>query len=267
MDTKSELWYTSFMREETVTQVHTASSIARSLAADIHSGRYAPDEMLPSERDLCEDFTVGRNVVRESLTILQGIGLVDHSKGKRPRVVSPTLSKIMEGVGSAAQFFFSGSEGLAHLEQARLFLETSLLRYATEHATNAQIGKLVEAIDVCEESVGEIEAFRDADVRFHRVLAEIPGNPIFTALHDTFVERLMKNRAVLPDLERHNTASNQEHREIVSAILDKDSDRAVKILTDHLTRNFGTYFRLAMGRSDVSGSHVTNSNQGENSHE
>ena len=50
----------------------------------------------------------------------------------------------------------------------------------------------------------------------------------------------------LPDFEKRNAVSNQEHREIVAAILDKDADRAVGILTGHLTRNYGTYFRLAM---------------------
>ena len=250
-----------------MTSNHSASSIAQSLAADIHSGRYQPSQMLPSERGLCEEYSVGRNVIREATTILQGMGLVDQSKGKRPRVVSPTLSKVMEGVGSAAQFFFSGSEGLAHLEQARLFLETSLLRYATVHATNAQVGKLVEAIDACEHGIGDIESFRDADVQFHRVLAEIPGNPIFVALHDTFVERLMKNRALLPDFEQRNTVSNQEHREIVSAILDKDADLAVRILTGHLTRNFGTYFRLAMEQSSNASDKHKLSKQMETSHE
>lgn len=250
-----------------MTSEHSASSIARSLAADIHSGRYQPAEMLPSERGLCESFAVGRTVIREAITILQGMGLVDQTKGKRPRVVSPTLSKVMEGVGNAAQYFFSGSEGLAHLEQARLFLETSLIRHATEHATNAHIGKLVEAIDTCERSIGNIEAFREADVHFHRVLAEIPGNPIFVALHDTFVERLMKNRALLPDFEQRNSVSNQEHREIVAAILDKDSDRAVEVLTGHLTRNFGTYFRLAMEQRPTTGASETTINQRENSHE
>ncbi|MDA8746822.1 FCD domain-containing protein [Litoreibacter sp.] len=227
------------------TDLH-ASAIARKLAADIHSGLYQPSQMLPSERGLCEEFSVGRNVIREAITILQSMGLVDQSRGKRPRVVSPTLSKVMEGVGDAAQFFFNGSEGLAHLEQARLFLETSLVRYAVEHATNAQIGKLVEAIDACEQNLGDVDGFRDADVRFHRAIAEIPGNPIFMALHDTFVERLMKNRALLPDFEKRNAASNQEHRAIVAAILDKDADKAIETLSEHLTRNFGTYFRLAM---------------------
>ncbi|MEP3278230.1 MAG: FCD domain-containing protein [Stappiaceae bacterium] len=242
-----------------------AFMIAKRLAGDIHAGRYQPNEMLPSERGLCDEFSVGRNVIRETITILQGMGLVDLAKGKRPRVVSPTLAKVMEGVGSAAQFFFSGSEGLAHLEQARLFLESSLLRYATEHATNAQIGKLIEAIDDCDRGLGDISAFRDADVAFHRAIAEIPGNPIFIALHDTFVERLMKNRALLPDFEKRNAASNQEHRDIVSAILDKDADRAIEVLTGHLTRNFGTYFRLAM--ESGSNAQAKQSNQREISNE
>ncbi|HSF90803.1 MAG TPA: FCD domain-containing protein [Paracoccaceae bacterium] len=245
----------------------SAESIARDLAAEVHSGVYSPGEMLPSERDLCEKYSVGRNVIREATTVLQGMGLLDQSKGKRPRVVEPTLAKVMQGVGDAAQYFFSGSEGLAHLEQARLFLELSLIRYACEFATNAQIGKMVEAVDACERARGNVQAFRDADVRFHRVIAEVPGNPIFTALHDTFVERLMRNRELLPDFENMNDTSTQEHREIVKAILDKDADRAVKLLTGHLTRNYGTYFRLAMDANSGSGAREDASNLREKNHE
>lgn len=180
------------------------------------------------------------------MTILQGMGLADQSKGKRPRVVAPTLSKVMEGAGEAARLFFSGAEGLAHLEQARLFLETSLLRYCVAHASNAQIAKILEATKTCEANLDDLEDFRKADVQFHRVLAEVPGNPIFTALHDTFVGRLMLNRSVPPDFKRRNRESNQEHREIAAAVLDRDAERAVEVLTRHLTRNFGTYFREAL---------------------
>lgn len=245
----------------------SASRIANMLASDVHSGRYQPNEMFPSERELCERFSVGRNVIREAYTVLQGMGLADHSKGKRPRVVAPTLSNVMAGVGDAAQYFFSGAEGLAHLEQARLFLETSMLRYAVVHATNAQVAKMVEAIEICEENLNDLAGFRDADVQFHRVLADIPGNPIFGALHDTFVGRLMKNRAVLPDFEARNRDSNTEHRMIVSAILDKNADEAVEILTRHLTRNYGTYFRLAFEHMAETGAQLITSTHEETTNE
>ncbi len=224
----------------------SATEIANLLSEEIHSGAFETGEMLPGERDLCERFGVGRNVVREAHNILNRRGLTTQEKGKRPRVASPSLARVMEGIGEAARYFFSGAEGMAHLEQARLFLETSLLRYSVVHATNAQIAKMLEAIEECEANLHDIEAFRESDVRFHRALAEVPGNPIFTALHDTFVEKLMRNRAVLPGFSEHSRTSNAEHRAIVTAILNKDPEKGVEVLTRHLVRNYGTYFRLAL---------------------
>lgn len=224
----------------------SASQIAKILAADVHDGTLKAGEMFQSERQLCERFGVGRNVVREATTILQGMSLADHSKGKRPRVATPTLARVMVGVSDAAQFFFQDNEGKAHLEQARLFLETSMLRYAIDHATNAQVAKMVGAIEECHANLHDVEAFRIADVKFHRALAEVPGNPIFVALHETFVERLMKNRPVLEDFEARNKASNEDHKAIMAALLAKDADKAVEVLTRHLTRNYGPYFHQTL---------------------
>ena len=229
-----------------MTKEITASYISSELASDIHVGKLPAGEMFPSERELCERFEVGRNLVREAFTILQGMGLADQSKGKRPRVIAPTLDKVMSGVGDAAKYFFVGSEGKAHLEQARLFLETSMIRYAVSHATNAHIGRMVGAIDECELNVADPEKYREADVRFHRILAEIPGNPIFIALHETFIQQLMKSRPIAEDFEEKSRVGNEEHRQIVRAILDKQPDEAVDILTKHLSRNYGTYFRNAL---------------------
>lgn len=245
----------------------SAASIARLIASDVHAGVHRPGEMLPPERDLCDRFGVGRNVIREALTILQGMGLTVQEKGKRPRVVTPTLQNVMESTREAAQFFFSGSEGLAHLEQARLFLETSLVRYAVVHATNAQIAKMLEAVQICEANLDNIQGFREGDVQFHRAIAAVPGNPIFVALHDTFVEKLMRNRPALPDFRARNKVSNDEHRAIVAAILDKDAEQAVDMLTKHLTRNYGTYFRLVLDQGAEATAQLNSSILEEETHE
>jgi GntR family transcriptional regulator, sialic acid-inducible nan operon repressor len=232
-----------------VSETVSASSIANALAGDVHSGALVAGQMLPSERDLCTRFGVGRNVVREATTILQGMGLADHSKGKRPRVAAPALGRVMLAASEAARFFFTDTEGRAHLEQARLFLETSMVRYAVEHATNAQIAKMISAIEECEANLGDIQGFRIADVKFHRALAEVPGNPIFVALHETFVEQLMKNTPMHDDFETHNQLSNAGHRETMQALLAKDTDGAVQALTRHLERNYeSTLHRTLQGR-------------------
>ncbi len=232
---------------------NAALAISESIAADIHEGVLSHGDMLPSERDLCERFGVGRSTVRTAVTNLQAMGLVDHARGKRPRVAAPTLSGVMASVAEAARFFFSGAEGMAHLEQARLFMETSMVRYALDHATNAQVARMVEAIEACDASLDDPAAFRQADVQFHRILAEVPGNPIFVALHEAFVEKLMKRRRLPEKAREHFRQSNEEHKQIVNAILDKDADRAEAVLKRHLERNYAAYFHAALDRG-VNGS-------------
>jgi DNA-binding FadR family transcriptional regulator len=127
------------------------------------------------------------------------------------------------------------------MEQARLFLETGLVRYAAGAATPAQIGKMVAAIEKADQAIDDLPAFRVADVEFHRALAEVPGNPIFVALHDAFVGGLMLARPGPREVSRHNRRSNDEHKGVVQAIIAQDAEAAVIILTKHLMRNYGVY--------------------------
>ncbi len=58
-------------------------------------------------------------------------------------------------------------------EQLRLFFESSLVRYAAEHATDEQIDLLAKALEINSQSLDNNAAFIRSDVDFHRVLAEI----------------------------------------------------------------------------------------------
>lgn len=229
--------------------VLTASEIANVLAHEIHGGMLDAGAMLPSERDLCTRFGVGRTTIREAVGLLEGMRLIEHRKGHRPRAVYPTLSQLLASISDASRLFFRGTEGSAHMEQARLFLEVSMVRYAAQWATPAQIGKMVAAIEKADLAVEDLPAFRDADVEFHRALAEVPGNPIFVALHDAFVERLMRARPAPRDIPVHNRRSNDEHRGVVQAIMARDPEAAVSILNKHLTRNYAVYVNHVLAPS------------------
>lgn len=218
-----------------------AADIAGVLAHEVHSGQLEVGGMLPSERHLCERFGVGRTTIREAVKQLEAMRLVDLRKGFRPRVVVPTLTQLLSSISDASRLFFRGTEGGAHMEQARLFLETSMVRYAAQSATAAQIGKMVAAIEKADRAIEDLPSFRDADVEFHRALAEVPGNPIFIALHDAFVGGLMRARPGPRDVASHNRRSNDEHKGVVQAIIAHDAEAAVTILSKHLTRNYAVY--------------------------
>ena len=238
---KTSLWLRAVRDHEEEAVTLGAADIASVLAEEVHGGVLEVGAMLPSERDLCERFGVGRTTIREAVKRLEAMRLVELRKGFRPRVAYPTLTQLLGSISAASHLFFRGTEGGAHMEQARLFLETSLARYAAQSATPAQIGKMVAAIEKGDKALGDLPAFRLADVEFHRALAEVPGNPIFVALHDAFVGGLMLSRPGPRDVVSHNRRSNDEHKGVVQAIIAHDAEAAVTILTRHLTRNYAIY--------------------------
>ncbi len=68
------------------------------------------------------------------------------------------------------------------------------------------------------------------------MLAEIPGNPIFNAIHVALLDWLIAARPKVPDAElyQHNEVSYRQHIAIVDAIRRRDPDEADRALQTHL---------------------------------
>src|SRR4051794_23005053 len=66
----------AILRGNTMAATIDGSEIARLLAEDVHSGILQPGDMIPSERDLCARFGVGRTVVRDAVTTLEAMKLI-----------------------------------------------------------------------------------------------------------------------------------------------------------------------------------------------
>lgn len=209
----------------------------------IRRREFVEGEQLPSERELMTFFNVGRPSVREALAALKRKGLVQISNGERARVSRPSADTIIGELSGMAKDFLSHPGGIAHFEQLRLFFESSLVRYAAEHASDEQIDKLGQALKINSQSLDDNALFIRSDVEFHRVLAEIPGNPIFMAIHVALLDWLIAARPKVPEhaLHEHNTVSYQQHIDIVEAIRRRDPDEADRALQSHLNSVSATW--------------------------
>ena len=212
----------------------------------IRRREFAEGEQLPSERELMTFFNVGRPSVREALAALKRKGLVQISNGERARVSRPSADTIIGELSGMAKDFLSHPGGIAHFEQLRLFFESSLVRYAAEHASNEQLEKLTQALKINSQSLDDNALFIRSDVEFHRVLAEIPGNPIFMAIHVALLDWLIAARPTVPEreLHEHNSVSYQQHIAIVDAIRRRDPDEADRALQTHLNSVSATWHAL-----------------------
>jgi len=220
-----------------------SEEVAVRLEAMIQEGGYQPGDQLPSERDLMKQFGVGRPAVREALFSLQTMGLVAVSSGERARVTRPTPKLVIESLAGAARLMLSEPDGIRHFQQARTFFEIGLARHAASHATEAELADLRRALEENRQSIGNIRRFEQTDMAFHYVLAVIPRNPIFTAIHAAIAEWLMEQRTITLTYPGQNEIAYRAHAAITDAILARDPDRAERVMLAHLDQVAGLYWK------------------------
>ncbi len=200
----------------------------------ILSGVFSPGEKLPSERDLMERFGVGRNAVREAIAALSRNGLLDTRPRFRPVVAydgQRTAINILDGF---VQNFIDQEGGFKHLFNSRAFIEAALCRHAALHARKDDIQRLREALAKNKAAISDSEAFYKTDVSYHRILYEIPKNPVFPTLHTAYVSWLSGHWAKMKRGSELNRLTYAGHEAIFNAIVDRDPDEAESALQNHL---------------------------------
>ncbi|MFP6688660.1 MAG: transcriptional regulator NanR [Alphaproteobacteria bacterium] len=232
------------MQRETITRRRLSDEVLDRLEGLIQSGEFGLGDQLPSERDLMERFGVGRPSVREALFSLQKMGLVAITSGERARVTKPTPETVLNGLTGTVRHMLTDAQGVRHLQEARLFFEIGLARDAALQAADEDITRLEKALTENRETMGNMEAFERTDVTFHYVLAEIPRNPVFVAIHEAVVGWLTEQRNT--SLRDHGVAESayEWHARIFQAVADHDVDAAEQAMRGHLDDVAQHYWRV-----------------------
>lgn len=163
------------------------------------------------ETELAAQLDMSRTPVREALLILEGQGLLvlQPRKGVRILPVSP---------GDMADIY----EVLTELESL------SAEKAAIAGYSDVDLAVLKAAIDDMDQAiaVGDLEAWADADDRFHQELVRLGGNAKVKAVVDMMGDQVRRARAVTLTLRPIPTKSNDDHRQVFQAIKEGNGDLA-----------------------------------------
>lgn len=207
------------------------------LVAQISGGAFAPGDQLPSERELMKLFGVGRPAIREALQTLDRMGLITVSHGERARVTEPDAGAVIEQIAATARhMLLTSPQTLDHLKEARLFFEVGMVRMAAEKADDADVDRLRQRLEEHRQALEDLARFLEMDKRFHREIAAISGNPIYTAVSQAVFEWLEEFHVELVRLPGAEQITLDEHQAIFEAIAAGDPEAAATAMTQHLTR-------------------------------
>ncbi len=200
------------------------------LAKIIRHDQEEDDGWLPTERELSAQLGVSRSVVREAAKRLESQGLVEIQHGIGIKAVDK-LHKPLNG--SLALLIPDAEERLRQLNETRMAIEPESARLAAENATAAQLRtlrsihqQLIDAPD----NAGAIEA----DMAFHRALAEASGNLMFRLILDSLAEIGLASRQ--RTIGRVGKFTGVEHHAAILAAVERgDAGAAAAAMRHHIT--------------------------------
>ena len=203
----------------------------------IVSGRYQIGDKLPSEKELCQAFSVSRVPVREALCALELNGLVDSVQGGGVYVKSvvnsePVLSQDVEP---------------QDIIRARMVLEPDIAREAALHLDEENRAVLEDLLKKFhqESAVGIIS--KATDRAFHHAVARASGSGLYPMIMDlvlgTMEQKmwdLILSRTIAT--KRFQDQNNLEHIRICEAILDGRPDDAYQAMQSHMQMLYERYW-------------------------
>lgn len=231
-----------------------STAVTSALRSEIISGDLPPGTRLPSEVALIERFSVSRTVIRESLGHLRAEGLIRSVRGSgsfvlaQPRVTVQRRSGAAEAESGATVPHTSSPDAAtdretspidhASLLEFRIALESEAAAIGASRRTAAELAAIAGALERFDAAGTDPAASLQADLDFHRAVAEASHNPYFTAALDDLGPAMI----TMPD-ERfqaqphHLQLVNQEHNAVHSCMRSGDSLGAAAAMRTHLVQS------------------------------
>ena len=215
------------------------SKIVLWLNQEIEQKRLMPGDKLPSEKQLCEQFSVSRSVVREAVSQLKSEGIVNTQQG-RGMFVNERGSRQAFRLQSTA---LDDATNITYVIELMVSVEAAAARYAALRHTDADLKRIKLALIGMEYAIANDELGDEEDYAFHQAIVDSTNNPHFVALNEYLeqhVRRLIRQARSNTAAKHTNLiqAVQQEHQAILQAIESRDPIAAAKAAETHL-RNAG----------------------------
>jgi len=215
-----------------------AASLDERIVAEIRtlidSGKIAPGDRLPAERDLAQALNVSRASLREAVRRLAAMGLVEIRWGQGVFIRSADLDFVLEHV--APILLRSGST--ADLYEVRRLLEVAAAGWAAERSSQAERADLQALIDEAEANrerlASDAEFARDVDQRYHNLIAGLSHNQVMMRIMVGLLDLLREVRQRSFAIPGRALRSLEEHHQITSAIVAGDVAEARQRMLVHL---------------------------------
>ncbi|NDY91343.1 FadR/GntR family transcriptional regulator [Ideonella livida] len=203
----------------------------------VREGRWKPGERLPAEREWAQTLGVSRGALREALGQLAERGLVQRRHGSGTWVSDQPDARKGD---PWAQLLQRQPLMQGDLLEFREMLEIRCAELAAQRADASDRARLTERLAAVDAAYAgaDRQAQVQADVAFHRALADATHNPVFGYLVATLLDLLHQHvHLSIADLAPRSDEAQalcRQHGALCAAVLAADAPAAAQAAGEHI---------------------------------
>jgi GntR family transcriptional repressor for pyruvate dehydrogenase complex len=217
--------------------VARTADVVDAIKGMILAGDLQANDRLPTETDLAAALGVSRGPLREGVSALTAMGLLETRQGDGTYVTSLEPTLLMAPLAFIVDLH--SRDGARQVLAVRRVLECEAAGLAALHIDAATIAKgqaaLADAERALAEAPTDYERLFAADREFHAVIAAASENPVLAALIESISGRTARARLLRGATEEGaQQRTIDEHRAVLAAIIAHDAERARLRMAVHL---------------------------------
>jgi DNA-binding GntR family transcriptional regulator len=198
---------------------NTTEEIYQKIKQDIMTGTLQPSDRLATEK-LAAQYKVSRTPVREALKKLEKDGLIETKSNAGAMIKQVDIEEISD------------------IYEIRKALEVIAIKKVIKKGIAKKLLKELEECCAKRKSSDKLEDLEDCDRNFHMNICRASGSKLILNVMENYMVLLSSFNAGMRIMQKRDLSrdslSNEEHENILEAIKNEDSQKAVLMLEKHI---------------------------------
>lgn len=222
---------------ETVS-IRRIRDVAQAVLSDATQRGLHAGHRLPTERDLADELRLTRSTVRNAMALLESDGVVSREVGRGTYLmVDPDVSVPARPVAPLVRAVTLRNVSPTDVMVARHLIESAAMQVAVAQATEEDIEEMERCLRGRRASL-TYDEFERWDLEFHRCLINASHNALLLRMYQ--VVEVARQSELWGSLKRRGDSLvrreeyNDQHRQIVVALRNRDGRAAYEAMEQHL---------------------------------